>query len=146
MREDKDELQRMADELCVKYNYPKATIEVSKKMKLMWGKCYPIRKSIVLSEEFIKLNSKNIVRDLIKHEICHLKFSSHGKRFTNACAEMGIENHTLKQHPKCIRPERNWEVFCPKCGYIYHFYNKSDRDYECPICAHSEKLIWRKLN
>lgn len=140
---DKNELQNIADELCIKYNYPKANIKVSKKMKSMWGKCYPIRKSIVLSEEFIKLNSKNVVSDLIKHEICHLKFyPGHGEEFTKACAEMGIKNHTLKQHPKCNRPEHKWEVYCPKCGYTFHFYNKSNRDYRCPICEHPEKLLW----
>ena len=140
-----DELQNITDTLCGEYNYPKATIKVSKRMKVMWGKCYTIRRSIILSEEFIKLNPKSIVRNLIKHEICHLKFRGHGEEFTNACAEMGIENHTIKQHPKCNRPKRKWELFCPKCGYTYHFYNKSNRDYGCPICKPTIKLQRRKL-
>ena len=139
-------LQGVADAICDKHGYPHATIEISKRMKRAFGMCYYDRKVIRLNEKFVESNTQEVIVDLIKHEVCHLKHPNHGYGFTRACAEMGTLNHVWKQHPDCVIPDQHeWEVYC-KCGYTYAFYKNTSNacQYTCPRCG--TPLNWRRIN
>ena len=141
MNPDLQEIQRLADGICYKYDYPKARIEMSSRLKKCWGLCFIQRKMIRLNKKFIELNSKEIVIDLLKHEICHLKHPNHGGGFVQACAEMGTKNHVWKQHPDTVRIKHKWILYCDACDYTYGFHNQTKTEYKCPHCG--TRLKWR---
>ncbi|MCI9017246.1 MAG: M48 family metallopeptidase [Clostridia bacterium] len=50
-----------------------------KQMKSAWGTC-TIKKNISINQELIKYN-KDVIRYVILHELCHLKYMNHQKEF-----------------------------------------------------------------
>ncbi|MBQ5364595.1 MAG: M48 family metallopeptidase, partial [Spirochaetales bacterium] len=45
-----------------------------------WGVCYPLEKRLYLSYMCATL-PRNLIDMTVLHEVCHLRYSGHGKRF-----------------------------------------------------------------
>jgi len=62
-----------------KYNI-KFPIMKIKRMKRKWGSCNPNNRTISLNLELIRAPSQ-CIEYVIMHELCHLKFAAHDKRY-----------------------------------------------------------------
>lgn len=107
--------QEIATELSAQYNLPGVLVTFNKHMSTTWGKCYWLEQRIDLNYKFCQLNSEDVVRDLIKHELAHLKVPNHGEEFVGVCKEMGIPKHTYEAHPEAIQVAK-YEYCCEVCG------------------------------
>lgn len=77
----KDEIKKFYSNVFKKYNIEIPTIKI-KKMKTMWGNCYPSQNIITFNEYLFKSNILGI-QYVILHEMTHLLYPKHNNDFYN---------------------------------------------------------------
>ncbi len=70
------------------------------------GICYKYNGIIIYNKDKINTIPEEGLRQLAIHEVCHLRYNNHSKRFRNLCRKLGItEKYWLYGAPrKCERP------------------------------------------
>ena len=77
------------------YNFNPLVV-LNPRFKKTLGICTPEIEIIELNKEFVKLNPTNIVLEILKHELVHLKYWGHGKNFRRECERLGLKIHPGK--------------------------------------------------
>jgi predicted SprT family Zn-dependent metalloprotease len=90
-------LDKLCELICEEYKYDKPIIVLDDIDS--FGYCYRSKKKIVLNRTLCELNYTEIIKDLLKHEVAHLRYPNHGKDFEAECKRMGIQRHTRFDHP-----------------------------------------------
>lgn len=122
----KNEVKKIAAEI----DYPIPEVQVSDKMVKRFGKTDPVRKIVRLNKRFVELNSADVVKALIVHELVHLKFPNHGEGFKKEMARLGYGKHVMKGFS--VKMEK-YRYDCGKCGAVYD--NRKIRDGICKKCG-----------
>jgi predicted SprT family Zn-dependent metalloprotease len=98
---------------------PRARVEWSARLKIA-GKCYPDLDPprIVLSRSYHEYYPEDLPR-VLKHEMIHLRYGRHGKRFKSEARRVGALLHT-REYPG-LRRKPIYVYVCPVCGneYVY---------------------------
>lgn len=122
----KNEVKKIATEI----GYPIPEVQVSYKMFKRFGKTDPIRKIIRLNKRFIELNSADVVKALIVHELVHLKFHDHGMGFKREMLRLGYGKHVMRGFS--VKMEK-YRYDCGECGIVYD--NRKIRNGTCKKCG-----------
>lgn len=118
--------------------------------KRRYGQCRYRTKTISLSRELTKLNSRERVRNTILHEIAHAftRGHKHDTVWRNACVEVGCEPKRTSNGATIKRP---YTAICGTCGNKSKGFRRND--VACKKCCneHNEgkydkkfKLKWVK--
>ena len=90
-------LTETANNICESWQYDYDPIVVlNPKFKTTLGMCTPEIEIIELNEKFVKLNSSNIVLQILKHELVHLKYFGHRRDFKEECKRLELKIHPGK--------------------------------------------------
>lgn len=122
----KNEVKKIATEI----DYPVPEVQVSDKMVKRFGKTDSVGKIVRLNKRFIELNSAEVVKALIVHELVHLKFPNHGEGFKREMLRLGYSKHVMKGFS--VKMEK-YRYDCEKCGTVYD--NRKIRDGTCKKCG-----------
>ncbi len=122
----KNEVKKIATEI----DYPIPEVQVSDRMFKRFGKTDPVRKIVRLNKRFVELNSADVVKALIVHELVHLKFPNHGVVFKREMARLGYGKHVM--HGFTVKMEK-YRYDCDKCGTVYD--NRKMRNGICKKCG-----------
>jgi len=107
------------------------------------GTCSYVKKSILLSSWYVKLNEESDVEDTILHEIAHAlsfirygkKGMGHGRLWKKVCREIGARPERL--HKGILEYPENHYKYVDTCGcditYKRHRISKFAK-YRCPKC------------
>ena len=116
------ELQLKADEIAEMYGYPRPIIKLSSRLKRTHGTCDYFTRIITLSTVYCEIETDEVIINLLKHEIAHLKHPNHGPDFKRACMYMGCDND---------KPSSRSEK------YAEYLFNTSKVKYSCPNGHHA---------
>lgn len=109
-----------------------------------YGKCYRVSQKIVLAEKFILLNTYNLVRQVILHEIAHaLTPGHHHDHVWKAMARsLGIPDTRFTYEAN--KPKQKFVAICEKCQRIYYRNVRTTKKLYCGNCTrfHSSPLLW----
>ncbi len=111
---------------------PSARVEWSHRLRIA-GKCYPDLDPprIVLSRSYHEHFPEDVERTL-KHEMLHLRYRTHGKRFKAEARRVGALLHT-REYPG-LRRKPVYVYACPGCGREYA-YRKRVTGLACAHCC-----------
>lgn len=94
---------------------------------------------IRLSAPFAAINSEDIVRGVILHEIAHALVGpehQHDEVFQAKCEEIGTESSRLQGLGEANIPEGRYKTACAKCDKkMYMYRNPFRKAYQCPDCG-----------
>lgn len=121
-----NEVRKIADEI----GYPVPKVQISDKMSKRFGKTDTVDKIVRLNKRFVELNSSNVIRSLIVHELVHLKFPDHGSGFKKEIVKLGYGAHIFKVVD--VKMEK-YRYECENCGIIYD--NRKLRGCICKKCG-----------
>lgn len=107
-------------------------------------------KTIYLSSIYTQLNSEEIVKNVILHEIAHAllpKYENHGKAWKAKAIEIGCQPSRICT--TCIRPIGKHIYECPNCKKQFHVHKRIiKRRRACKACCNmfnnrkfSEKFV-----
>lgn len=102
--------------IAIDIGYPVPEVQISDKMIKRFGKTDCAGKIVRLNKRFIELNSKDVVKALIIHELVHLKFPDHGKGFVGEMERLGYGKHIMKGFR--VYTEK-YIYLCINCGKLY---------------------------
>lgn len=101
--------QMVSNELADRYSIPHHDVFLLPwwEMKPAIGENLVGHEIIILCEEFVNRNwdNKEVIADIIKHELAHYFYKYHCKGFRRVCDKMGIEEHTNWKHPEAWYPQ-----------------------------------------
>lgn len=129
------EVLKMVPTICEEYGYDEPQVITSSTMTKALGRCWANKKLIKLNEQFIERNDIEVVTDLLKHEIAHLKFKGHGADFMKECKRMGIKHHTHLEHPDADFVVGIYTYECPVCRKQYGTSKKYKNKKSCGECS-----------
>ena len=115
--------------------------------KMRFGLCDEITKTISLSEYLVLLNEKEVVEQVILHEITHALVGckhKHNHIFQQKAREIGCIYINRYCDDKIIRVPKNVVANCPKCGYEFQRYRKPKSKRCCGKCVdipYQERLL-----
>ena len=137
--------------------YPMVKWEMSRywqldgwKVDLRWysrllGLCSFRDRRISLSVNLVSTNSKEIVRQVLLHEIAHaLTHAGHNKKFWAKFKELGEDKEMFKKN---FLPFCNYEHWCG-CGYHDYRFRTRRKKRICPACAlkgRRVEMCWSKI-
>ncbi len=106
------------------------------------GACNKYSRTIILSEEYIKINDKDEVVDIILHEIAHalVTDNGHGKEWKTKAISIGCSGNRLFYGTSPARTKKYW---CPTCGKI-SAYRREQNNMYCSSCVTKNKTIRNK--
>ena len=95
---------------------------------------------ITLSGPLVDLNSIELVRDIILHEIAHAKVgpqANHDWRWRTVAQSIGCTSTTCVD-PKVVRVPGKYRAVCPGCGKVWYAYKtpKRNGNSSCGDCGH----------
>lgn len=99
---------------------PEYRCEWSGRMITTWGSCHPHKKLIRVSRFFQNRPLQELLA-LLCHEMIHIKYRGHGKRFRNELARIGLAGDIQRQFPHLaeltdsIRRPLRYTYECPRC-------------------------------
>ena len=135
MCELEDDLNEFAAEIAKNYDLPVPKVLLTSKFKRVWGKCNANDLVIRMNRFFCENNEFEVVYDLLKHEMAHLRASGHGDAFKGVCADMGILHRTYLQHPDCVTEKGTYTYMCPECGRFYRPFRAYKHSKSCGDCS-----------
>lgn len=92
---------------------------------------------IHLSREFVKLNEKHIIEDVILHEIAHVIAglnNGHNKVWKSACIKIGAKPNRLLKASNVNVPIHKYEVVCKNCKNIVAKYYRKPSAIKSKCC------------
>jgi predicted SprT family Zn-dependent metalloprotease len=99
------------------------------------GWCSPQRRLIAVSMDFVELNSREAILDVIRHEIAHAlvpAHSGHGKVWKQKAIELGCEPYRKTTFDIVEKPKK-YTTTCPKC--LKKRQAHSIRHVACGLCC-----------
>jgi len=93
--------------------------------KKRFGYCDSEQHTLSLSRHYVSLNSEELVRDVILHEIAHAlvgEGNGHNEQWKKVANSIGaspqrcVPNHVKRPRHKVKRLPRKWIGTCPKCS------------------------------
>ena len=111
------------------------------------GCCSYSTKTISLSRHYIKLNTPELVKDTLLHEIAHALTPNdrgHGRSWKLKCAEIGAMPVAVKRQMGIKQVEGKWKATCPGCNEVRSRHRKPQKGarYSCPNCS-GKWFNWR---
>ena len=100
---------------------PAYRCEWSNRMITTWGMCYRGRKLIRISSIFKSRPLEEILA-LLSHEMIHILYSGHGKRFRQELNRIGLQGDIQRHFPELVkwtqtlRRALRYTYICKKCG------------------------------
>jgi len=136
MKLDEKYLNQRATEICEKWGYEKFPLVILNPMlNGTLGQCiyeYDIP-LIELNENFVRLNPKEIVENVLKHEIVHIYFPYHNKLFRKECERRNVPYHIfLQEEIKLPAQKYIWEC---ECGFKITSNRNRKGILKCPKCS-----------
>jgi predicted SprT family Zn-dependent metalloprotease len=100
------------------------------------GACWPQRRRITLSRHFVTLNSPDLVRDVILHEIAHALTpgAGHGPVFKRKARELGCNPNACVRSSELIPAPARFTLRCPHCGRSWPRYRRPKGRLACGSC------------
>lgn len=105
------------------------------------GYCDGKRKLIFLSRAYMNMNSYDVIRDTLLHEIAHaVQFikqgkTDHGREWKRIAGEVGCSPERCASTDEINIPRGKYVGICPSCNTVTHFYRKVRRAYACRLCS-----------
>lgn len=107
------------------------------------GSFQPGRKRITVSRHAAKLNDRETVEEIIRHELAHaLAYQhdgclDHGAVWKKWAKKMGAEPRATCSSAEVTTPDAPFGLYCPKCGLTLPRYRKAKRKNlaGCPTCS-----------
>jgi len=100
---------------------PEYRCEWSNRMITTWGMCYRVRKLIRISS-FFKTRPLQEILALLSHEMVHIRYGGHGKKFHQELKRIGLAGDVQRNFPELIaltetlRRAYRYTYECPKCS------------------------------
>ncbi len=100
---------------------PDFRCEWSNRMITTWGACYRGKKLIRISSIF-KNRPLDEVLALLSHEMIHIRYGGHGKRFHQELKRIGLEGDVQRRFPdlvkwtQSLRRNYRYTYMCSRCG------------------------------
>ena len=148
------QVKEMAKELFAKHGLDKQgwrlEFDTAKRRN---GVCRYATKTIGISLHYMKLNTPELVRDTLLHEIAHAltpRDAGHGRQWKQMCAEIGAMPVAVKQGMNIQQVHGKWQATCPGCNKIRSRHRQPQRGarYSCPDCSNrfnpEFELIFKK--
>jgi len=119
------DLQSLFDFLNQKHwgsRLPLFRCEWSNRMITTWGVCYRGKKLIRISSIFKNRPIEEILA-LLGHEMIHIRYGGHGKRFRQELKRIGLEGDVQRRFPDLVkwthslRRKLRYTYKCLRCGY-----------------------------
>lgn len=112
------------------------------------GVCYSIRQVIGLSVYLVQGNDKEVVRDVLLHEISHALTPGHGhdEVWKAMCREIGCRPVRCCNAPISV-PAGRWRATCG-CGKTFRRYRRPQRmtGWFCKRCGRVRgALVWKQI-
>ena len=107
------------------------------KAKTRCGICYHSLRTIALSTDYVTLNSEELIRDTILHEIAHaLRGPEHGHDIVweMKAKSIGSSGQRCKSENEVIVATAPWEAVCPGCNRTCHAYRRPKTPRSCGVC------------
>ena len=96
------------------------------------GKCSHKRKEIMLSKSITELNTEELVKDTILHEIAHaLVGARHGHNFVWKMKATEIGCSPSRTASEFMVIPYTYDLVCPNCGNKWGYNKRSHRVYNC---------------
>ena len=122
-------MQKIKEEikaLCLEFGVDDMKVYLTNNYAIQ-GQCYPMVKTMLISKNVYRYNSKEGKRALIGHEIAHLKDVRHNKVFVDEMARLNVDDkHTIKV--------TKYAVFCPRCSTAFGWNKKNKEKFICKKC------------
>lgn len=104
------------------------------------GSCSYSTKQISVSKHYIKLNTPELIRDTLLHEIAHALTPNdrgHGRSWKLKCAEIGAMPVAIKRGMGIKQVEGKWKAICTGCKEVYSRHRRATKNtrYSCPDCS-----------
>ncbi|MCI0416958.1 SprT-like domain-containing protein [bacterium] len=118
------DLRRLFEFLNRKYwqgRLPCFRCEWSNRMITTWGACYRGRQLIRISSIF-KDRPMDEILALLSHEMIHIRYAGHGKRFRQELKRIGLEGDVQRHFPDLVkrthslRRDFRYTYACSRCG------------------------------
>lgn len=100
------------------------------------GVCKHRQKVIVLSTSFVTLNTDDVVRDIILHELAHaLVGPGHGHDAIWKAKAVELGANPDRVCTTAVMPPGDWQATCGSCRRTFHQYRRPTRRYWCRRCG-----------
>jgi SprT-like family protein len=100
---------------------PEFRCEWSNRMITTWGMCYR-RKKLIRISSFFKLRPLEEILALLSHEMIHIRYGGHGKKFHQELKRIGLAGDVQRSFPhlvswtETLRRALRYIYECPRCG------------------------------
>src|SRR5690625_6066280 len=97
------------------------------------GACWPVQRRITLSREFVLLNDREKVEDIVLHEIAHALTpgAGHGPRFKAVAKRLGCTATACGVPGSVKAPEEQVILVCPHCQQLWRRYMRPSKHLVC---------------
>jgi predicted SprT family Zn-dependent metalloprotease len=104
--------------------------------RISFGRCNYVKKEILLSSELVSLNSEELVKDTILHEIAHAltKGSHHNWKWKKKCTEIGCSPVRTYNCEYVKIGKAPYKGKC-KCSTPHSRYKRPSSIYRCRDCG-----------
>lgn len=113
------------------------------------GLCKYKLKTIYLSKPYLELNSIEIMRDTLLHEIAHIfnPRDGHGSNFKHTCHTLGCCGFSNCKDKELKSPEGKYKYKCISCGRIASKHRKYTKYHSCGKCSNvfDEKYLLKEI-
>jgi hypothetical protein len=117
---DLRELFRYLNDLHWQGRLPYFRCEWSNRMITTWGVCYR-RKGLIRISSIFKQRPLPELLALLSHEMIHIRYGGHGKRFRQELKRIGLEGDVQRRFPALVewthtlRRAYRYTYFCARC-------------------------------
>lgn len=140
LQEAKELAERKIAEHCPGYRFQ------WNRSRRKFGTCNVSRRTITLSPELVRLNSRDRVENTIIHEICHALTpgDGHGRRWKLAMVSFGLKPSRCYTTEDTNTPKGKHTLTCGNCGPLWEYLRKPKlaktnfRGRVCPKCRGRE--------
>jgi len=104
--------------------------------KKRFGQCRISRRELSFSWQLVHLNTEEIVRDTILHEIAHALVPSwvhHGREWQQKAISIGCNGKRCYNHSEVVLPKSKYTATCPKCGAVNQY--SRIKNVSCGLCS-----------
>ena len=143
-----DDAQELALELMAKYGLSSWGFGFNKRKRTLGLCIFPDEKQqgrIEISEAVARLNSIDVVRQIIVHELAHAlagRAAGHGPVWQALCRALGGKPESRCSTDRVTLPEGRWRFRCPGCEKRGSLCRRPrpGLDYRCRLCKTS--ILW----
>lgn len=114
--------------------------------KRRFGACHYNKKMITLSLPLVLRNDKEVIEDVIKHEIAHALVgfaAAHDYRWRNMARSLGANPKAIYDSDTVAEVEGKWVAVCPVHGKLSGPRHRRTKHRVCKFCHHP--VEWKEL-